>query len=140
MEVTFDSMAQWEAFLAAIPVAEHRHWTQRMQRLVVDGSPVWQVHRSVPLGSPGDWQAASRAAYMPPRELDALQDLDGNQLHRNSWELRKQDDEAHDGGSRPSFEKQLAITDQVHGRHALKARVGGVFAMACTALYTWPGA
>lgn len=120
MEVTFDSMAQWESFLAAIPMTEHRNWTQRMQQLVVDGSPVWQVHRSVPLG---DWQPGSKAAHMPPRESDALRDLNGNQLQRDSWESRQQGEQAHDGGSRQNFEQQLAITDQVHGRPALKVCV-----------------
>lgn len=110
MEVTFDSMAQWESFLAAIPMTEHRNWTQRMQQLVVDGSPVWQVHRSVPLG---DWQPGSKAAHMPPRESDALRDLNGNQLQRDSWESRQQGEQAHDGGSRQNFEQQLAITDQI---------------------------
>lgn len=47
LEVTFANMAEWEAFLAAIPYQEHVKWSQRMQKMVVDGSPVWQVHRSV---------------------------------------------------------------------------------------------
>ncbi len=49
LEVTFSSLAEWEAFLSAVPFAEHKAWTQRIQGMVVDGSPVWQVHRSVPL-------------------------------------------------------------------------------------------
>lgn len=43
MEVTFDSMADWEAFLSRIPFHEHKAWTQRIASMVVDGSPVWQV-------------------------------------------------------------------------------------------------
>jgi hypothetical protein len=43
MEVTFPTMADWEGFLAAIPFPEHKAWTQRIQSMVVDGSPQWQV-------------------------------------------------------------------------------------------------
>lgn len=53
MEVTFDSMADWEAFLGALPFQEHKAWTQRIQGMVVDGSPMWQVHRSVPVMASG---------------------------------------------------------------------------------------
>eukprot|EP00775_Hariotina_reticulata_P012955 gene12955-13084_t len=47
-------MAEWEAFLAAIPYQEHVKWSQRMQKMVVDGSPVWQVHRSVDIWGGAD--------------------------------------------------------------------------------------
>lgn len=43
MEVTFDSMAEFEGFLSKIPFQEHKAWTQRIASMVVDGSPVWQV-------------------------------------------------------------------------------------------------
>lgn len=43
MEVTFGSMAEFEQFLASIPYQQHKAWTQRIQSMVVDGSPVWQV-------------------------------------------------------------------------------------------------
>jgi hypothetical protein len=43
MEVTFDSMAEFEGFLSTIPFQEHKAWTQRIASMVVDGSPVWQV-------------------------------------------------------------------------------------------------
>jgi hypothetical protein len=43
MEVTFDSMAEFESFLSRIPFQEHKAWTQRVASMVVDGSPVWQV-------------------------------------------------------------------------------------------------
>jgi hypothetical protein len=62
MEVSFDSMADWEAFLAAVPFQDHKAWTQRIQSMVVDGSPVWQVHRSVPLAVAGSSTAAAAAA------------------------------------------------------------------------------
>jgi hypothetical protein len=47
MEVTFDSMAEFEAFLSKIPFQEHKAWTQRIASMVVDGSPVWQVRAVV---------------------------------------------------------------------------------------------
>lgn len=62
MEVSFDSMADWEAFLSSVPFQEHKAWTQRIQSMVVDGSPVWQVHRSVPLAAASSSSAAAVAA------------------------------------------------------------------------------
>jgi hypothetical protein len=62
MEVTFDSMAEWEAFLSSVPFQDHKAWTQRIQSMVVDGSPVWQVHRSVPLTVTSSSPAAAAAA------------------------------------------------------------------------------
>jgi hypothetical protein len=61
MEVTFDSMADWEAFLSSLPFQDHKAWTQRIQSMVVDGSPVWQVQRSVPLTVAGSSPAAAAA-------------------------------------------------------------------------------
>lgn len=67
MEVTFDSMADWEAFLSRIPFHEHKAWTQRIASMVVDGSPVWQVHRSIPLAvAPPSESTAARTAPPPP--------------------------------------------------------------------------
>lgn len=43
MEVTFDSMTEFEGFLSSIPFHDHKAWTQRIASMVVDGSPVWQV-------------------------------------------------------------------------------------------------
>jgi hypothetical protein len=43
MEVSFDSMADFEGFLSSIPFQDHKAWTQRIASIVVDGSPVWQV-------------------------------------------------------------------------------------------------
>jgi hypothetical protein len=61
MEVTFDSMADWEAFLSSVPFQDHKAWTQRIQSMVVDGSPVWQVQRSVPLTVTASSLAAAAA-------------------------------------------------------------------------------
>ena len=40
LEVVFDSMAELEAFWAAIPPDRHRAWSQRAQHLIVDGARV----------------------------------------------------------------------------------------------------
>ncbi|KAF6254691.1 hypothetical protein COO60DRAFT_292299 [Scenedesmus sp. NREL 46B-D3] len=62
MEVSFDSMADWEAFLSAVPFQDHKAWSQRIQSMVVDGSPIWQVHRSVPLTLAASSTAAAAAS------------------------------------------------------------------------------
>lgn len=51
LEVSFDSMSDWEAFLARIPAQQHRAWSQRVQGMVVDGSPKWEVFRVVDVPS-----------------------------------------------------------------------------------------
>eukprot|EP00879_Flechtneria_rotunda_P006265 GHRR01006585.1.p1 GENE.GHRR01006585.1~~GHRR01006585.1.p1 ORF type:complete len:243 (+),score=77.95 GHRR01006585.1:204-932(+) len=63
MEVTFDNLGQWEAFLAAVPYQEHKAWTQRIQSMVVDGTPVWQVHQQIPLLQLQGALAADASAY-----------------------------------------------------------------------------
>jgi hypothetical protein len=47
LEADFDSLADFERFLARVPAAPHRAWSQRMQGMVVDGSPRWEVYRTV---------------------------------------------------------------------------------------------
>lgn len=48
-----------EAFLATVPVKEHRAWSQRIKGMVVDGSPQWQVFHSLPLTAEAAPQQAS---------------------------------------------------------------------------------
>jgi len=48
--------------LAAIPYQEHVKWSQQMQKMVVDGSPVWQVHRSVDIWSSVDSSGIASAS------------------------------------------------------------------------------
>ena len=48
LEVSFESMADWERFLASVPAKEHKAWGQRIQSMV-DGSPTWHVYRSLPV-------------------------------------------------------------------------------------------
>jgi uncharacterized membrane protein YgcG len=51
LELSFGSMADWEAFLARIPPAAHKAWSQRVASMVVDGSPRWEVYREVDVGA-----------------------------------------------------------------------------------------
>jgi hypothetical protein len=62
MEVMFGSMSEWEDFLSSIPFQEHKAWTQRIQSMVVDGSPKWEVHRSVALLPPSGGSSSTAAA------------------------------------------------------------------------------
>ncbi|KAG2486913.1 hypothetical protein HYH03_014412 [Edaphochlamys debaryana] len=65
LEVTFPSMSEWEHFLTSIPAKEHRAWSQRVQGMIVGGSPRWELYRSVPAfpdGPPEALAAATRAA------------------------------------------------------------------------------
>lgn len=35
--------------MSCVPMQQHKAWSQRIQGMIVDGSPVWQVFRDVPL-------------------------------------------------------------------------------------------
>lgn len=48
LEVEFDSLAQLEDFWASIPPDLHRQWSARVQSMIVDGSPQWEIYRTVP--------------------------------------------------------------------------------------------
>ena len=74
MEVSFGSMSEWEDFLSQIPFQEHKAWTQRIQSMVVDGSPKWEVHRSVPLlQATGSSTNLEAAAARPPTTTGQFQ-------------------------------------------------------------------
>ena len=49
LELALPSLAAWEEFLARIDRREHRAWSERAARLMVDGSTRWEVLRAVPL-------------------------------------------------------------------------------------------
>jgi hypothetical protein len=49
LEVSFDSLADLEVFWGSIPTPAHKAWGERLRRLVVDGSPRWEVFRTVPI-------------------------------------------------------------------------------------------
>ncbi|GLC33189.1 hypothetical protein PLESTB_000361100 [Pleodorina starrii] len=72
LEVTFPSLSEWEHFLGAIPAKEHRAWSQRVQGMIVGGSPRWELYRAVPAFPDGQEQAAVAAAAPASRPLLAL--------------------------------------------------------------------
>ncbi|GIM00705.1 hypothetical protein Vretimale_5656 [Volvox reticuliferus] len=72
LEVTFSSLSEWEHFLTAIPAKEHRAWSQRVQGMIVGGSPRWELFRAVPAFPDGQEQAAAAAAAPASRPLLAL--------------------------------------------------------------------
>lgn len=49
MEIDAANMEALDSFWAGIPAEEHRGWCSIMQDMVVDGSPVWEVYRDVPV-------------------------------------------------------------------------------------------
>ncbi|GFR41491.1 hypothetical protein Agub_g2182 [Astrephomene gubernaculifera] len=57
LEVTFPTLTDWEHFLSAIPTKEHRAWSQRVQAMIVGGSPRWELFRAV---------SAFPDGYQPP--------------------------------------------------------------------------
>lgn len=59
LEVTFASLAELEEFWAAIPPDAHRAWAQRLQDVIVHGSPQWQIYRTVEAFPGGEPEAAS---------------------------------------------------------------------------------
>ncbi|KAG1665774.1 hypothetical protein FOA52_002869 [Chlamydomonas sp. UWO 241] len=68
LEVTLDSLSDWESFLGRIPSREHRAWGQRIQSMVVNSdSPKWEIFRDVPLDvdAPGAPPARAAAAGTP---------------------------------------------------------------------------
>ena len=48
LEVAFDTLAELEEFWASIPADRHKAWSQRMQSMIVHGSPTWNIYRTVP--------------------------------------------------------------------------------------------
>lgn len=47
LEVEFETLSELETFWSQIPPTEHRAWGQKLQCIVIDGSPEWQVYRTV---------------------------------------------------------------------------------------------
>jgi hypothetical protein len=47
LEVAFDTLAELEQFWASIPAEQHQQWSKEMQKLIVHGSPVWEIYRTV---------------------------------------------------------------------------------------------
>lgn len=47
LEVSFGTLAELEHFWASIPAEQHQQWSKEMQKLIVHGSPVWEIYRTV---------------------------------------------------------------------------------------------
>lgn len=47
LEVSFDNLAELEQFWASIETSKHKIWSERIQKLIVDGSPTWHIYRTV---------------------------------------------------------------------------------------------
>lgn len=47
LEITLETLAELEQFWATIPPEAHKHWSQRMNPCLMDGSPTWEVFRTV---------------------------------------------------------------------------------------------
>jgi hypothetical protein len=62
LEADFPSLAALEAFWAAIAPEPHRAWAARLAPLVIDGSPTWEVYRTVPAFGEAPAPAAPAAA------------------------------------------------------------------------------
>uniref|UniRef100_A0A7S3VJ29 Uncharacterized protein n=1 Tax=Dunaliella tertiolecta TaxID=3047 RepID=A0A7S3VJ29_DUNTE len=66
LEVTFPSVSEWERFLGSVSAKDHKAWSQRIQSMVVDGSPAWHVYRSVPVELEEEVQQPEVAAVASP--------------------------------------------------------------------------
>ncbi|KAG2441022.1 hypothetical protein HXX76_003875 [Chlamydomonas incerta] len=66
LEVTFTSLSEWEHFLGNIPAKEHKAWSQRVQGMIVGGSPRWELYRAVPAFADGQEHATAAAPVARP--------------------------------------------------------------------------
>ncbi|BDA47699.1 hypothetical protein COCOBI_10-5500 [Coccomyxa sp. Obi] len=62
MEVDFDTLSELEAFWSSIPQQDHKAWSERARNLIIDGSPQWEVYRTVPVSISGASGAAALQA------------------------------------------------------------------------------
>lgn len=47
LEVEFDSLEALERFWSTIPVEEHKGWSAKVGEVMIDGSPMWEIYRSI---------------------------------------------------------------------------------------------
>lgn len=47
LEVEFGSLEELERFWASIPAHMHQEWSRHVADVIIDGSPTWEVYRSV---------------------------------------------------------------------------------------------
>lgn len=76
LELTFESLAQLEAFFGALPSEAHAAWAARVSGVVVDASSHWTVLRLVPLGggaAEGGAGADAAASFGSPAPLQQAQ-------------------------------------------------------------------
>ncbi|CAL5220910.1 g3005 [Coccomyxa viridis] len=59
LEVDFSTLAELEQFWASIPPQDHKAWSQRAQHLIIDGSPKWDIYRTVAVSSAPSSPAAA---------------------------------------------------------------------------------
>ncbi len=64
--MTFSSLSEWEHFLGSIPAKEHKAWSQRVQGMIVGGSPRWELYRAVPAFADGQEHATAAAPVARP--------------------------------------------------------------------------
>ncbi|GAX75522.1 hypothetical protein CEUSTIGMA_g2965.t1 [Chlamydomonas eustigma] len=76
MEVSFQTLAEWEQFLSSIPYKEHKAWSQRIQSMIInDDSPKWEVFRVIPVeGLEGLMETGvATSSKILPSVLDQMQ-------------------------------------------------------------------
>lgn len=47
LEVEFPTLSELEQFWSLIPPGLHKAWSQRLERVIIDGSPTWEIYRTV---------------------------------------------------------------------------------------------
>ncbi|WPT16710.1 hypothetical protein PSENEW3_00004718 [Picochlorum sp. SENEW3] len=47
LEVEFESLEALERFWSSIPVEEHKGWSAKIGEVMIDGSPTWEIYRSI---------------------------------------------------------------------------------------------
>lgn len=49
LELEFGTLAELEDFWSRIPAQPHLAWGKRLRNVIIDGTPTWQVYRTVPV-------------------------------------------------------------------------------------------
>lgn len=83
LEIEFDSLSDLEMFWATIPVAQHKAWSQRVKNLIIDGSPTWQVYRTVEVSS-----SPSVDAHMQPADAQATLDISAMRERQDAQRMK----------------------------------------------------
>ena len=59
LQVEFGSLEELERFWGTIPVDGHTAWSSKVAKVMIDGSPKWEVYRTIDVFYPGGLQMAS---------------------------------------------------------------------------------